>query len=283
MGFIQRELFESMAAEGGMRFAPEGWWGVIACAFIAGTWIWLGRPDIAWIWGIPAALWMWFCRHPRRYPPPDPDLWVAPADGRVCVCDRQPDGRWRIGIFMQLWDVHVNRAPQTGWVVDQLRQRGRFRPAYQEGVERQNACLYTYLHTDHRPWTIVQIVGILARRIRTWIRPGMYIRRGDPIGIILLGSRVDVVLPVGVHPLVQVGTRVRAGETAIARGVQHDAYATAKTISTAGTSTSHAGPHESHSRSDDPGKPVFRHDGDPARGNGSVHPRGLADGRRRHP
>ncbi len=203
-----------------MRLAPEGWVGLSILAVI-GFAVMAGGGGI-WGWvpiGLGAVGWAFFCRHPVRRPPPAPDLWVAPADGRVVACEPQPEGGHRVGIFMQVWDVHVNRAPFAGVVTAQVGQRGRFRPAFRPDAPRVNEQVHTYIVSDGQSWRLIQTAGVLARRIRRWVRPGQWVDRGQPVGMILLGSRVDVLLPTGVLPTVQVGQRVRAGETPIARGV----------------------------------------------------------------
>jgi phosphatidylserine decarboxylase len=202
-----------------MRLTPEGWWGL--AGWVAVGVVLMHGGTSPWIWvpvGLGAIGWAFFCRHPIRRPPSDPDLWVAPADGRVVACEPHPEGGWRVGIFMQVWDVHVNRAPFAGVVIAQVGQRGQFRPAFRAEASRVNEQVHTYIVSDGRSWRLVQTAGILARRIRRWVRPGQRLDRGQPVGMILLGSRVDVFLPPGVIPTVQVGQRVRAGETSIARG-----------------------------------------------------------------
>ncbi|GBC85812.1 Phosphatidylserine decarboxylase proenzyme [bacterium HR11] len=114
--------------------------------------------------------------------------------------------------------MHVNRAPFAGVVTAQVGQRGRFRPAFRPDAPRVNEQVHTYIVSDGQPWRLIQTAGVLARRIRRWVRPGQWVDRGQPVGMILLGSRVDVLLPAGVVPTVRVGQRVRAGETPIARG-----------------------------------------------------------------
>ncbi len=141
---------------------------------------------------------------------------LAPADGRITVVDRRPDGRVRVATYMSLRDVHVNRAPCDGVVIGLRRRRGGYLPAWHKDSER-NERMDWRLSTPHGELEIVQIAGILARRIVPYHAPGARLQRGQRLGLIRFGSRVDVVLPPGVEAAVAVGDRVRAGDTRIAR------------------------------------------------------------------
>lgn len=161
--------------------------------------------------------WALFCRNPVRRVPREPGVWVAPADGKVVEIQQLPDGRHRMGIFMNVWNVHVNRAPEDGRILSVMRQKGRFLPAFDERAKRLNEQVITTVSNPGGTYQIVQIAGILARRIRFWRTPDQYLKRGETLGMILLGSRVDVIFPPGVHVTVTMGQKTRAGETIIAR------------------------------------------------------------------
>ncbi len=118
---------------------------------------------------------------------------------------------------MNVWNVHVNRAPREGRIVSVLHQKGRFLPAFHRQASKVNEQVHTVVETARGSYRVIQIAGILARRIRFWKAPDVLIRRGEPFGMILLGSRVDVVLPPGVTVVVQTGMKTRAGETVLAR------------------------------------------------------------------
>lgn len=157
-----------------------------------------------------------FFRHPRRVPPTDPDVVVSPADGRVTRVEPQPDGTV-ISIFLSPFDVHINRSPIPGKIVDMLYSRGRFLMATNEQaslVNEQNA-----LTIEGERITVVckQIAGILARRIVVWKRAGDYVGLGEPFGMIKFSSRTDVMLPENVTVTVKKGQRVRGGITVIGR------------------------------------------------------------------
>lgn len=157
-----------------------------------------------------------FFRHPKRVPPSDPDVVVSPADGRVTRIEPQSGGTV-ISIFLSPFDVHINRSPIPGRIVDMLYSRGKFLIATNEQaslVNEQNA-----LTIEGEKITVVckQIAGILARRIVVWKRAGDYVGLGEPFGMIKFSSRTDILLPENVRVMVKVGDRVRGGLTVIGR------------------------------------------------------------------
>lgn len=166
-------------------------------------------------WGIGLALLAAFFRDPERTPGPE---IVSPADGRVRAVDRDATAL-RISVFMSVGDVHVNRFPIDA-TVDRIDDLGRgFRPAYLEDA-RHNVRRHYHLTTAFGGIEVIQMTGIVARRLVSYVRPGDARQKGDRLGMIALGSRVDVLMPVHrAEPLVTVGQRVRAGETPIARGL----------------------------------------------------------------
>jgi phosphatidylserine decarboxylase len=155
----------------------------------------------------------WFFRDPERRPGPD---IVSAADGRV-VSVGERDGRWQVAVFMNVTDVHVNRFPLDA-SVDRLEDGGAgFRPAYAPDASH-NVRRHYHLVTQVGPVEVVQMTGIAARRLVALVRPGETHRKGDRLGMIVLGSRVDVFLPAArTQLLAQLGQRVRAGVTPIAR------------------------------------------------------------------
>lgn len=165
-----------------------------------------------------------FFRDPERVGPADPDLAVAPADGKVIKVEDITDDRFLHGparlicIFMSPLDVHVNRIPADAEVAEVLYRAGGFLRAWADEASlenEQNAIVAA--RPDGRRFCFVQISGFLARRIVSRVRPGMRVRRGERFGMIKFGSRVDVYLPPDTEVLVRVGDRTRAGETPIAR------------------------------------------------------------------
>jgi len=163
----------------------------------------------------------YFFRDPDRQVPQDPDLVVSPADGRVMIAGPSdarwaPPGDWlQVTIFLSPLDVHVNRAPVSGRVQRIEYRPGRFLPAFDE---KSNDNELNEVWVDHDGRTIVfrQVVGILARRIVCRIREGAVIGRGERIGLMKFGSRMDVFLPTDARLRVAVGDRVVGGETVLA-------------------------------------------------------------------
>jgi phosphatidylserine decarboxylase len=172
-------------------------------------------------WGVaPAAILglfvLFFFRDPERIPPWGEGLVVAPADGRVVEVRREPGGV-RVAIFLSLFDCHINRAPVAGVVRDVRRTPGRFRPAWDPRVARENERNHLVIETPDGLYGVTQIAGVLARRIVCTKRPGDRVERGERIGLIRFGSRTDLHLPPGVEPLVAAGDVVRGGTSVLAR------------------------------------------------------------------
>ena len=141
---------------------------------------------------------------------------VSAADGRVRAVEREGDS-WRVSVFMNVTDVHVNRFPVDATVVEVEDAGSGFRPAYRPESDRNVQRRYR-LTTPIGPVEVVQITGIFARRLVAFVRAGTRKNKGDRLGMIVLGSRVDVILPAArVSPTVSVGDRVRAGASSIAR------------------------------------------------------------------
>ena len=170
----------------------------------------------------------YFFRDPERQVPQDPDLVVSPADGRVMIAgpsDRRwaPPGDWQqITIFLSPMDVHVNRTPVAGRVTRIDYRPGRFLPAYNEG-SNDNELNEVWIDYNGRPVVFRQVVGMLARRIVCRVHEGDTLERGQRVGLMKFGSRMDVFLPVEATLLVSVGERVAGGETVLARFGSADA------------------------------------------------------------
>jgi phosphatidylserine decarboxylase len=158
-----------------------------------------------------------FFRDPQREPPLDPTLLVSPADGRILLVG-EDSGRLKISVFMSVFNVHVNRAPCSATVASIAYNPGKFMAAYAEKASLDNEQNRVRLRTDHGEVEVVQIAGLVARRIVCWVGPGDRVERAGRIGLIRFGSRVDLYLPAGAaKPLVEPGQTVRAGTTPLAR------------------------------------------------------------------
>jgi phosphatidylserine decarboxylase len=163
-----------------------------------------------------------FFRNPERIIPTDTNAVVSPADGRVLKIE-EVEGNGlitgkckKISIFMNVFNVHVNRAPYTGTVKTIRYEEGKFFNASLDKASSLNEKNSVLVQTnDGREILTVQIAGLVARRIVCWVKEGMNIERGERFGLIRFGSRLEVFMPVDTEILVRVGDKVRAGETKI--------------------------------------------------------------------
>jgi phosphatidylserine decarboxylase len=163
----------------------------------------------------PAALALFcvnFFRDPERTVPAGDDLLVSPADGRIVRADGE-----RVSIFMNVFDVHVCRAPASGTVAGVERSPGRFLAAMKDDASEHNERTAIVLDAGAAPLRFTLVAGLIARRIVCRVTAGQALRKGERVGIIRFGSRVDVDLPPGAEALVAVGARVVSGESPIAR------------------------------------------------------------------
>ena len=201
--------------------AREGWFYLAVSVLLAllATWV------LGW-WALPfwlAALFvLQFFRDPRRTSPPDPHAVLAPADGRVIVVERARDpylerDALKISVFMNVFNVHSNRSPVTGEISGRWYFPGRFVNAALDKASGENERNALAVHTSHGDVTVVQIAGLIARRILCYARTGDTLLAGQRYGFIRFGSRVDVYLPSGALAQVSLGDRVKAGRDIIAR------------------------------------------------------------------
>jgi phosphatidylserine decarboxylase len=189
---------------------------------------------LAGVAGVLGALWLgvgllaltvfvaFFFRNPPRFIEGDERHVVAPADGRVLEAGEieLADGSKakRIGIFLSVFDVHVNRMPVAGRVVAIERGGSRYLAAFDRRAERENVRCTLVLETGlGERVQVVQITGLIARRIVCHPQPGEWVRRGDRYGLIRFGSRTDVVLPLAAELRVRRGDVVRGGSSIVAR------------------------------------------------------------------
>jgi len=201
----------------------EGWPYIVGPALL-GLALWRWRPLAGTICFALAAGIAAFFRDPVRCLDPDPDLLYAPADGTVIGVDTVDDpwfvGRpsHRVSIFLSLFNVHVNRSPVAGGVADVRELGSGFAPAMQFERSHGNRRREVGLETAHGPLLVVQVAGLLARRIVGWVGPGDRVAAGQKIGMITFGSRTDLIVPLEAGtPIVTVGQKVVGGRTPIAR------------------------------------------------------------------
>jgi phosphatidylserine decarboxylase len=171
-----------------------------------------------------------FFRNPERHPPPGDQLIVAPADGRILPVLLATPGaelglgqnpHWKISIFMSIFDVHVNRMPCNGTVEALAYRPGKFFNASFDKASVENERMSIRLRAEGRnagnaEIGVVQIAGLIARRIECDLREGQSVCRGDRFGIIRFGSRLELFLPQDARVLVRDGQAVKAGETVVA-------------------------------------------------------------------
>ena len=175
------------------------------------------RSPLAWVAAVPvlavALLMLNFFRDPERAPG---EGMVAPADGVVQSIDEWEDGRVRVAIFMDPLNVHVNRAPLDGVVRSVTHVKGGFVPAFDKESDQNERVVWIF-DTAAGELEVVQIAGTVARRIVPYLKAGDRVKKGDRIGIIRLGSRVDTYLPPGLAPSVQLRQKTSAGVTTLAK------------------------------------------------------------------
>ncbi len=209
--------------------ASEGIGTILACvlaaAIVTTGWVVTGTPALAVLTG---ALWLcvggmvYFFRDPPRTPPQELGVVVSPADGRIVALEREEAREflsgptWRIAIFLSLFDVHVIRAPVAGLVAHFRYQKGRFTPAWRAEATHLNEQVVLGLQGEEGTVMMRLIAGVVARRIVCDPREGWRVYRGQKIGIIRFGSRVELIIPAAARVQVELGQKVRGGETTIA-------------------------------------------------------------------
>src|SRR5208337_3595033 len=162
----------------------------------------------------------YFFRNPHRDIPMGPGVVVSPADGRVVVVkDEENAGRpgKRVSIFLAIWNVHVNRSPAAGTITKLEYKPGKFLAAWAEKASLENEQNVFTLASEHGEIVFKQIAGWVARRVVSWKKQGETVARGERIGLVRFGSRVDIWLPENTEIAVKVGESVKGGSTVLAR------------------------------------------------------------------
>lgn len=210
-----------------MRIAihPEGW--PFIAIFLAINLLLLAASSWAALAFLPLTIWcVAFFRDPNRTAPSGPGLIVSPADGRLLpIVSAAPPAelgmgdapRQRLSIFMNVFNVHVNRNPADGTVTRLAYRPGKFFNASFDKASEHNERMASRIRLGGgAELAVVQIAGLIARRIKCDLKEGQTVRRGERFGIIRFGSRLDVYLPPGAQVAVTVGQHVKAGETILA-------------------------------------------------------------------
>lgn len=199
-------------------------WPLAALTIVAAYHAWY----LAWLPAVPLCLIVWFFRDPPRRVPPQPGLLVSPADGKVSEVTRIEHDEFiggpavRIGIFLSIFNVHINRVPSDCRVIALRYSRGEFLNALNPQSALRNENIWIGLEEDsppHRRIVVRPIAGTIARRIVCALRPGDVLARGEKFGMIKLGSRTELIVPAdeNLKIEVEVGRRVKAGSTVLAR------------------------------------------------------------------
>jgi phosphatidylserine decarboxylase len=198
----------------------EGYWfaagpllvGILAAAL---HWSWIGGVLI-----FLGVFVLFFFRDPERTPPQDPNMIVSPADGRVMeVVEESREGKpgRRISVFLSIFNVHVNRSPVAGRITAIKYRTGKFYAAMRGRASAENEQNEFRVQSDRGEVIFTQIAGWVARRIVCWKAVGDSVIRGERVGMIRFGSRMDIWLPDGVEILVQPGKYVAGGSSILAR------------------------------------------------------------------
>ncbi len=208
---------------GGVIAAP-GYPFILAGVLLVFLGLVMSRPWLTAVGVLGAGFFAYFFRDPDRAIPPEPEEIVSPADGKVVIVDQVQEDRFlkgparRVAVFMNVFDVHVNRAPVAGTVVVSQHRPGKFKAAFREDAGWQNEQLAMALEDEQgRRLLVVQIAGLLARRIISYVKTSDRLAKGDRFGMICFGSRVDLYLPPEAEILVKSGDRVKAGSSIVAR------------------------------------------------------------------
>jgi phosphatidylserine decarboxylase len=201
-----------------LPIAPEGWGFILVPLALAGLLAWVGWLKLALALGLVAAFMAFFFRDPERTPPAVPGAILAPADGRVVdvrsgVDDPFVGAAQTVSIFLSPLDVHVNRTPLAGLVVDVAYRPGAKLAAYRAEASERNERTVIAIQGEAARVVVRQIAGVLARRIVCRVRPGDKLGAGERFGLIKFGSRTDLVMPASVRLRVAKGDRVKGGET----------------------------------------------------------------------
>jgi phosphatidylserine decarboxylase len=186
---------------------------------LIGGWPWLTGIGL-----LSGGFFAYFFRDPERPIPADPGAIISPADGKVVLVDEAPETEFlpgparRVAIFMDVFDVHVNRSPVAGTVTGMRHRPGQYKAAFRPDAALVNEQQALALADEAgRRVLVVQIAGLLARRIIPYVKSGQRLARGERLGIICFGSRVDLYLPLGTAIEVKTGDRVKAGSSIIGR------------------------------------------------------------------
>ncbi|MBI3398003.1 MAG: phosphatidylserine decarboxylase family protein [Deltaproteobacteria bacterium] len=202
--------------------AREGYPFILASIFVTiALWL-LGLHGISWFFLALTIFIVSFFRDPEREIPAGPDSIVSPADGRIIIAEKVFEDRFlkqdalKISIFMNVFNVHVNRAPASGKVLGIFYNHGKFFSADKDKASLENEQNALLIEADNgKNFVVNQIAGLIARRIVCYAKQGDVLEKGKRFGMIRFGSRLDVYLPVDCRINVKIGDKVKAGRSII--------------------------------------------------------------------
>lgn len=204
--------------------AADGWRFILPLALAGAGLIWLRQAWSLWLGGLlllATAFCVFFFRDFNRNTVMDRAAVYSPGDGKILevatLAEGPNKGRKIIRIFLSVFDGHVQRSPVKGVVSRVIYKEGRFLDARDIKAHVENEQNSVILETAHGPVEVIQIAGLIARRIVCWVKEGQALEQGERYGLIRFGSQVDLILPADIMPTVNVGDRVVSGETVVAR------------------------------------------------------------------
>jgi len=203
--------------------AKEGLLFILPPLFLSFLFCFLGFCVLAAFAFFLALFFLFFFRNPARSGKSGEGEILSAADGRVMGVEDLFESEFlrekvrRISVFMSVADVHVNRAPCEGHVARVEHRDGRFRLAFRKGIDEENERNYIVIGRDTERFLVVQIAGFLARRIICYVKERDPVMKGERVGMIAFGSRVDVYMPTSYRPAVEVGQKVKSGLTILAK------------------------------------------------------------------
>ncbi|MBM4300835.1 MAG: phosphatidylserine decarboxylase family protein [Deltaproteobacteria bacterium] len=214
----------SSSSKGRGFIAAQGYPFILAGVVLVLLGVMGGWPWITGLGLVSGGFFAYFFRDPERAIPSEPGVIVSPADGLVVRVDEVQENEFLKGparyvaIFMNVFDVHVNRSPVAAVVKEMRHRPGEYKAASRDDAASRNEQQALMLENEAgRRVLVVQIAGLLARRIITLVKPGQPLARGERLGLICFGSRVDIYLPRDSQVQVKTGDRVKAGSSIIGR------------------------------------------------------------------
>ncbi len=203
--------------------AKEGLLFILPSVLLSFLFCFLGVYALAGLALLLALFFLFFFRNPARSAVSGKGDILSAADGRVMGVEDLFENEFlrekvrRISVFMSVANVHVNRAPCEGRVARVEHRDGRFRLAFKKGIDEENERNYIVIDRNSEKFLVVQIAGFLARRIICYVKEHDPVGKGERLGMIAFGSRVDVYMPTSYRPMVEVGQKVKSGLTVLAK------------------------------------------------------------------